>query len=206
MLNKWHYKSLAVKSLRIGWKDGLFESLRCLGARTWKGVMYVGIFEDTFPSVDDVYEVLKRIDKEDIEYLCAYETHHRRGHTDMFYRLKDIATKKEYKDVGQAIKWLKQLNKNFYLPPRGINVLWTWYKIKPNDSGAWKREPLSYPFKGLPEEMHDIHCGGGMTRLAGIYDNHLMWSKMTDEEWEEFRKECVTGAIAIPSEPTLFPF
>ncbi len=73
--------SLAVKSVRLGWPAGFRGAVAVLGSRIdWRDLLLAQVFEDIWPSTDQLPEVLREVETMDLEALFARDTHHgRRG-------------------------------------------------------------------------------------------------------------------------------
>ena len=73
------WKSVVVKSLRIGWPAGLEEASRRLNKSTMKSLLICGLFEDVFPPEEELQEAMDEVNRFDFEALCSRETHHGQG-------------------------------------------------------------------------------------------------------------------------------
>jgi hypothetical protein len=80
--------------LRLGWPNGLRRAGEALDQETMGAQLICGVFEDIFPANSELDAVLKEIDCQDYEGLCARETHHGRGYTDKFCPLAEEGMQK----------------------------------------------------------------------------------------------------------------
>ena len=88
------WKSLIVKSLRIGWVEGLEKASKVLPPSIIKPLLTAGLFEDVFPaSWEELNECLEEIETKNYESLCSRNTHHGRGYTEEFCKMADEAVK-----------------------------------------------------------------------------------------------------------------
>ncbi|OFW47586.1 MAG: hypothetical protein A2163_00770 [Actinobacteria bacterium RBG_13_35_12] len=191
------WKSLAVKSLRIGWIEGLMEATRSLCPSIIKTLLIGGLFEDVFPiGITDLNDCLNEIDHLDFKKLCARDTHHGRGYTDQFCDLEQEACTTGKKEGVEIVKELSSKTPIKWMNPRIFNCLYTWYKINPDDPGM-KREPLKNPFVSMPNCMIDSHTFEGKAKgvntpllLSGHYANHrLIGQRVMKEGWDNLREE-----------------
>lgn len=176
------WKSLVVKSIRMGWPAGLERAARALTPAVWRSVMTTQIFEDIFPAVDELEDVCREIVRMDFVALCERETHHGRGLTPGFCALADEACEKAQNEKNMV--WgMARANKLLLLslPPRALNVYYTWEKMRPTDSCV-RRMIDESPWNGMPPAVLDCHCSEGRrlkvekTILSGHYDRHLALS------------------------------
>ena len=191
------WKSLVVKSLRIGWVEGLEKVSTVLCKSEIKQLLVAGIFEDLFPgSWDELNSILKDIESQNWISLCSYDTHHNRGYTGQFCAMEKEAVKNARKEGYNIMEQIVQPNSNLkWLNPRVFNCLYTWIKINPKDSGV-KRRPLSLKYTGMPECILDGHTYEGklsnksVLLLSGHYDNHLKISEKVSSvgHWGLIRK------------------
>jgi hypothetical protein len=173
------WKSLVVKSLRIGWIDGLKKASEMLSKSTMEQLLIAGIFEDLFPgSWGELNKELEEIKNQNWTGLCSHETHHGRGYTDMFCDMEKEACSNARKEGYNIMEQIVQPNSQLkWLNPRVFNCLYTWNKINPKDEGV-KRLPFNSPFIGMPQCILDGHTKEGKEKgltiglLSGHYDNH----------------------------------
>jgi len=208
------WKSLVVKSLRIGWVEGLEKASKVLPPSIVKPLLIGGLFEDTFPaSFEELNECLEEIETKNYEALCSRETHHGRGYTEEFCDMADEACQQGPLVGGDIMNKLMRKKSNLtWLNPRVYNCLYTWAKITPEDVGV-KRQPLHMEFLGMPTNILDGHTYEGKRRgrivalLSGHYENHrTIGKRVMKEGWDKIREEFMTDTLVRPAwiEQTLF--
>lgn len=208
------WKSLVVKSLRIGWVDGLIAASYRLNKSTIQSLLTAGIFEDLFPaSFEQLNEQLKQIKEGDYIALCSHQTHHGRGFTEEFCNMEKEAVRygrmAGYKIMEEIIRPNSNLT---WLPPRIFNCLYTWNKINPQDTEKLKRNPLEMDFIGIPDCIIDGHTYEGKQQgkncllLSGHYENHRAIGKIVMEQgWKPIVDKFKTDKInLIKKEQLLF--
>jgi hypothetical protein len=198
--NAW--VSLAVKSLRMGWPEGLAQARARVCKSKIASTITCGTFEDIFPPRSELTTVLMEIKIEDFNSLCARETHHGRMLTNQFCSLEHRAVEAA-KDFRQKALMSKIAINDFrmWLPPRSFNCFWTWLEIKPEDYGI-RREVDRTPWTGMPEAMLDLHTPEGrnshrfVTILSGTYkQHHAIGQIVMKEGWGRIRDEVHSGKI-----------
>jgi len=191
------WKSVVVKSLRIGWPAGLEEASRRLSKSTMKSLLICSLFEDVFPPEEELKLAMDEVNRFDFEALCARETHHGQGLTDRFCDLEDeavYAARNSMPDIWAAAK-----KYGIWLPPRSLNVFYTWHKLRSNIVGG-KREIDPTPFTGIPKVMADSHTyegkkmGQGITLLSGHYSQHREIGRLVQEKGWGWIREQVHGS------------
>src|SRR5215471_7613719 len=71
--------STAVKSIRLGWPAGYRRAREVMGRSVrWTDLLYAQVFEDLWPSREQLPAVLELVEAGDVEALCRIETHHSR--------------------------------------------------------------------------------------------------------------------------------
>ena len=196
--SKSAWKSLAVKALRIGWVDGLKRSEAALGKSDLKLVLTCGVFEDIFPAVTELPDVMQDIRTLNYDNLCRRQTHHGRpGLTARFCELEPLAV--EQANNHKPELWAAGKAHHIWLPLRSLNCWWTWLEMAPTDKGKTRRLDRT-PWQGMPPAMIDSHTMEGKIRkvgatiLSGHYHKHLELSVLVqDHGWEHIR-EIVHGA------------
>lgn len=188
------WKSLTVKSLRIGWPIGLEQARKHLSKSDFKGQLMVGIFEDVFPAESELALVVRQIQEEDFEGLCRWETHHGKGLTEEFCDMENEA-------VAAATEFAYQLKmemhkRGIWLPPRGGNVFYTWMRMLSKIPEGVVRELDQTPWDGMPKAMADSHTEEGramknwITLLSGHYHQHRKLGRMVMESgWPLVREK-----------------
>jgi hypothetical protein len=186
------WKSVAVKSIRIGWPEGLLQAGRRLCPSAMKSILVVQLFEDVFPAVEEIDEVMAEVSELNYKALCRRETHHGRGHTKEFCRLEKEA-------CAEAEKWGPRIDSqaksllHVWTPPRLRNVFWTWQKMNVHDAGV-KRTIDEAPWRGIPKSFIDVHCHEGRKRgikdtiVSGHYHRHAGIAEIVDSQgWAGIR-------------------
>jgi hypothetical protein len=183
------WKSLAIKSLRIGWPEGLRQADRRLSPSTIKSTLIVSLFEDVFPPERELGAAVDELGRHDWDALCAHESHHGRGYTDAFCDLADEAIAAAENPVFMY-REARRLGLPF-LPPRTANVLWTWMQLKPADLGQ-HRALDETRWRGMPRPMIDVHTFEGRrfghSIVSGDYDTHrAIGARVAAEGWDGLR-------------------
>lgn len=208
------WKSLAIKSLRVGWATGLTEASQRLSKSTMRTMLIGGLFEDVFPADwKELNECLREIDAQDYVSLCQRETHHGRGLSEKFCNMADeacaIADSEFYKMMNEV-----RVNSNLtWCSPRIKNCLYTWKKINPKPSKF--RYECNKKWEGMPLSILDSHTFEGkklgikMSVLSGHYENHrILGQRVMAEGWDKIRREALTETFPASEivivEPTLF--
>jgi hypothetical protein len=206
--SKSAWKSLAVKSQRIGWVTGLERACAALGKSELKSILICGLFEDTFPAVDEFQEAMAEIRRLDFEALCSRETHHgRAGITAQFYAVREQAMAAA--GTEQSRLWAEGRRLKVWLPRRCLNCFWTWLHLHPTDS--CKRRSLdNAPWRGMPAPMVDSHTlegkrsNVGATILSGHYKKHLELSELVAAHgWDWVRAKVHSGPKVQPHQTQL---
>jgi hypothetical protein len=186
------WKSVVVKSLRIGWPAGLEEASLRLNKSTMKSLLICGLFEDVFPPAEELQEAMDEVNRFDFEALCARETHHGQGLADRFCDLEDeavYAARNRKPDIWEAAK-----KYDIWIPPRALNVFYTWHRLR-NEIRGGRREIDPTPFTAIPQVMADSHTyegkkiGQGITLLSGHYSQHREIGRLVQKKgWGWIRK------------------
>jgi hypothetical protein len=201
------WKSLAIKSLRIGWPEGLRQAERRLSPSILRSTLIVSLFEDVFPPESELLDAVDELNRHDWHALCAREAHHGRGYTGAFCDLADeaIAAAK-----NPGFMYSKARRRRLpYLPPRAWNVFWTWLRLEPDDLDA--RRPLDdTPWGGMPAAVIDAHTTEGRRRRTGYtslssdYETHRVigvrvrangWGPLRTEVHAELAERVLHGTL-----------
>lgn len=187
------WKSLTVKSLRIGWPEGLKQAAARLSGSTVNALLLCGIFEDTFPATRDLDQASAEVMSLDFRSLCERETHHGRGYTDAFCDLGHEAV--EAARTSKEAIHAAARDLNLRLPSRSLNCFYTWMKLRPNDTGVMRNLDEA-PWRGMPKVMLDGHTlegwrlGQRVALLSGSYEQHrIIGRRVMREGWEPIRAE-----------------
>jgi hypothetical protein len=169
------WKSLVVKSLRIGWPAGLRAAAERLTPSTMKDLLLCGVFEDIFPAESELADVIAEVEARDYEALCARETHHGRGYTERFCDMSWEAV--EAARDRKPMLWAEGKARGVPVPYRALNCWYTWLVIRPQDAGV-KRAIDEAPWEGMPAAMADGHTyevrqtKTRVTVVSGHYHQH----------------------------------
>lgn len=197
------WKSLVVKSLRIGWVNGLQEASKKISKSTMESLLLAGLFEDVFPgSWKELDNCILEIKSGNYKSLCERNTHHGRGYTDAFCDLENEAVEKGRSEGYELMKEVQNNSSLRWLNPRVFNCLYTWMKIKPNDENS-KRAIMTHQFSGMPECILDGHtyegkCSGRrIGLLSGHYSQHREIGKLVSfvGHWGIIRKKFLSENI-----------
>jgi hypothetical protein len=199
------WKSLTVKSLRIGWPEGLRQAAARLSSSSVTALLVCGIFEDTFPAVVEMDEANVDVKTLDFKALCARETHHGRGYTDAFCDLEHEAVeaaRNEQEAIYAAARGF-----SLRLPSRSLNCFYSWIRLRPNDAGV-RRKLDDAPWRGMPKVMLDGHTlegnrlGQRVGLLSGDYAQHrVIGQRVMREGWDLIRGEAHEETVQ-PTGPT----
>lgn len=194
-LSESAWKSLVVKSLRIGWVQGLERAAEVLPKSIIDGLLICGIFEDLFPSgYEEMNTILYYIKEKHYLKLCEFETHHGRGYADQFCDMEKEAVRNG-RARFQELRTELMKNVNLYwVNPRIANCLYTWLKIAPQDVGV-RRSAFKMEWNGMPLAILDGHTYEGkqmkheITLLSGHYENHRKIGRIVmSEGWDVLRE------------------
>jgi len=189
------WKSLVVKSVRLGWLEGLEMAIKSIGANNVNTLLIAQLFEDIFPlGYKELDECAKMIYDGKYSDLLKIQTHHGKGYTQRFCDYEDEAVSYGRFHVEEALKEIRAKTRLYYIAPRVNNCIYTWHRIVVEGVSP-KRELWKQPFIGIPECCFDCHTYEGksennlVTTLSGQYYNHLKWSKIVQKEgWDGVRK------------------
>ncbi len=193
------WKSLVVKALRAGWPAGLVAARQRLAPGMMRDLLYVGLYEDVWPSLQDLPAAIDEIKREDYLALCRRETLHGRGYAEVFCNMAEEAGRaagNKRLGPGTHTQELRQESKRLGTPlwTRGLNCVYTWLKVAPTDRQT--READLTPFTGVPAVMADSHTYEGkrrgitMTVLSGHYEQHrIIGQRVMADGWDPIRRE-----------------
>jgi hypothetical protein len=199
------WKSLAIKSLRIGWPEGLRQAEQRLSPSILRSTLIVSLFEDVFPPEAELRDAVDELNRHDWQSLCGRDTHHGRGYTSAFCDLAPDAIAAA-ENPGFMYGEARRLGLP-YLPPRTWNVFWSWLKLAPDDLDA--RRPVDETWwRGMPAAVIDSHTSEGRRRrvgytvLSGDYATHrTMGVRVRASGWGPLRAE-VHRELAEPTPAT----
>ena len=197
------WKSLAIKSIRIGWVQGLEEAAKNLSKSDMKSLLIGGLFEDVFPtSYQDLEDCNSEIENQEYLKLCQRNTLHGRGYAQQFFDLAEESTTFKGKmQGGDVAKQIIAKTSISWINPRVNNCIYTWYKIRPTNAN-YHREALNHKWNGMPKNILDGHTFEGkwlkqeVELLSGHYPNHLhIGKRVMKEGWEPIRYEFINSEI-----------
>ena len=188
------WKSLVVKSVRIGWVGGLVKASQCLSPSTMKHLLICGLFEDVFPSIDLIHTAVKFVENGEYGELCKMQTHHGKGLADEFCKYEKEAVEQS-KDIKLMLRIIYKTTPSLFVPQRVFNCYYTWYKMLDKIIDT-NREPDFTPFTFMPMVMADAHTYEGkvldnrVTFLSGFYYKHRQLGEIVMKEgWENLREQ-----------------
>jgi len=191
--------SLAVKSVRLGWPEGIRQAALRLSESALRSTIEIQIMEDIYPPASELPKILELIKKHEWEAICAYDTHHGRNFTlqaekacdEMHRKLKAGVIK--YKDAEELAKI-----RGFASPrPRLYGDLLAWDSFrKAGQIPEMKNRPIDESvWIGMPTAMLDQHTIEGSqaqrrdTILSGSSKGHLNLANMVKKiGWTGVRK------------------
>jgi len=180
------YKSLALKSLRLGWPEGIRIAEQHLSRSTLRRMLLMGTFEDVFPPESELPDVLDEVERHDYEALCSRETHHGRGYTEEWCT---------FTEWPEPSTWLPAAGRRLglYLPEFWAGNVWAWLAMTPADQGI-RRAIDAEPWTDMPAAMLDGHTTEGHRRrtletiLSGSYGGHRRLGRLVElEGWHGVR-------------------
>lgn len=182
------WKSLAVKSQRAGWAEGLRQAEMVLGKSQMKYLLRKGVFEDTFPAVEELADCLDEVTRLDYLSLCARETLHGRGYAEAYC---DLPSEVDPKELYPAARQY-----GLYVPESAWSNFAAWVALEPHDAGV-QRGVDTTKWRGMPLAMLDSHTregwvrfGGAATFLSGTNEMHrALGVRVMKEGWAGIRKE-----------------
>lgn len=204
------WKSLVVKSLRIGWIAGMEEANKRMSKSDMNTLCIRQLFEDTFPcGYEELEECYHLIIAQDWEKLLSIDTHHGKGYSEEFCNLEKVVcggyAQSQYHNMLEEIKNRTSIK---WINPNISNCVMTWMKIRPNKKQY--RKPMHEAFKGIPYCIFDGHTyeqKGKMLLLSGHYENHrIIGRRVQREGWEKIRTDFLSERTFEPivEQPTLF--
>lgn len=175
-LSRSAWKSLVVKSLRMGWPEGIRQAASRLGKSEVGALLTCGVFEDVFPSRADIRTVLGQVARHEYEALCGWETHHGRGLTEAFCDLEREACAAPNDPNTAAEMYAVSRDLGFWMPRRAMNCVYTWKYLSPLKGGFRALDQTKWV--AMPKAMLDAHTyegkvmGTRTTILSGSYAGH----------------------------------
>lgn len=188
MLSEGAWKSTVVKSLRMGWPEGLRVASQHLAPSTVKRLLVSGLFEDVFPPETEFDDCLGEIERRDYDALCSRETLHGRGYAE---RYCDIS------EWPEPSTWLPAVGRTLglYVPEYMAGNVWAWQALEPKDEGV-RRHVDPAVWTEMPAAMLDGHTREGHRRrtlrtiLSGDVDSHRRLGRMVMAVgWDPVRQQ-----------------
>ena len=179
--------SLAVKSVRLGWPAGLEAAARRLSRSRIKETLTVQVFEDVYPSEDEVAQVLAECRALDFEALCLRDTRHAvPGLTEASVPVVlEWGGKRTQKTEGPRL-YPEARKLGLYLTWRLFSEFDAWLATRHLCRPGRRRGPDPAPWVGMIEAARDGHTAEGKqlaretgqewvtTLLSGSEDQHLV--------------------------------
>jgi hypothetical protein len=202
------WKSTAVKSIRLGWPAGFHRTRDVLGRSVnWRDLLLAQVFEDLWPSRDQLPEVLDEVQHLDVDALCRRDPHH--GERRLSQQYADIAPEVEgslFRDAGRAAQVGAEarawgLN---YLGPRSLSEFAIWSIADPPPGGTRSVDEATW--QGVPPAMADLHTREGRRRgtmitiLCGHPDGHVGLMHAVDLDGWAGVRGFVHGEPILPGE------
>ncbi len=195
------YASVVVKSIRIGWVNGLINSIPILGESVIKSMMWAQLYEDVFPAFDELEEIGKEIEQLDFEAYCMRQTHHGvpKETQHIFYNYQE--TREEDYPFKVVYSRVKQIYSKAVVSPRVAWIAGIWLDMG-GGAGGLKRTIDDHPFKGVPTACYDMHVKmngirGRQTILSGTFEQHLEISKVVLSRGWDYLRELVHNSGVI---------
>ncbi|MDH7597533.1 MAG: hypothetical protein QHG98_07350 [Methanothrix sp.] len=211
------WKSLVVKSIRLGWLDGLLAARARLTQSAFARLFERGVFEDILPRREDVSWILEIIHSDDIDRfseVLSVETYHGKFSYSWYnrdYERIGELFKQGYRD--EAVARTKQAVPQLIDPVgAAANVTaWIWHLHEIPEEDL--RRPVDRtPFAGPREPFVDMHplegkrSGRWHTILCGHPRDHdRLRAEVHRIGWEGVRKQVHESPIVPPSFPVLAP-
>jgi len=172
-------ESLAVKSVRIGWPNGIAAAAR-LGGKAIIRQIQAQVWEDLCCQPQRAFAA---IDNRDWAELCRVPTHHQ-----VLGMTRQVMA--QYQANSRSFAELYEIAKDrcFPLIPRAAGCFSAWLELP-----IWHapdREIDRAPYRGIPEAMMDFHAHPrhGKTILSGTVDGHRRLADMVQSGgWEYVR-------------------
>jgi len=195
-LSFYAWVSLVVKSVRLGWPEGIRQAEARIGNYLTKRTAEVQIMEDISPTEDLLPEIQRLVWTANWDELCTYDTHHGRGST----RLIETTFQQKYESYCEDERNRPELEAladiyRFKKPQARIyGDLITWHNLK-NELPEMKMRSIdTHPWRGVPIDVLDRHTSEGKrakrldTILSGSVEGHLMLADAVQKHgWEVVR-------------------
>jgi len=173
-------ESLAVKSVRIGWPNGISAAAKCGGKAIIRQIQ-AQVWEDLCCQPQRAFDAIERRDWSE---LCRIPTHHCvAGQTAKVMERFEA----ESRSFGELYAIAKE--RELPLIPRAAGCFGAWLELP-----IWyapDREIDETPYRGIPEAMLDFHVHPKYraTFLSGTANGHRRLADMVQEfGWGEIRR------------------
>jgi len=191
------WRSMVIKSIRMGWPNGVRHAGRHTTTGDLKYLLRRQVWEDIFPHPDELHGVYAMIDRLDIDGLLRIDTHHGKGLSSRFCDLADDAVAVKDADKGDPM-WSEKTkifsDIDVFVPSAVFNCAWTWLQLVPDIPKGRVRALDTTDYAGVPPAMLDGHTREGRqlgqqtTILSGSYDQHRTLGRLVrDMGWLEVR-------------------
>jgi hypothetical protein len=198
------WKSLVVKAVRLGWPEGLRQAELRLSPSKVKGVLLTQVFEDIWPTEDELEDTLGELKRGEWHGLCERDTLHGRGYIEVYLDPKLGAESEEAARAPGTFGLYDEARKRkLYLPDRAWSNFAHWLKVAPADSGQ-RRTLDMHPWRGMPAAILDAHTVEGRQRgtrttiLSGSLEGHRMLAEAVMKDGWDAVRELVHGDIDRP--------
>ena len=184
-VSKGLWVSVLIKSIRLGWPEGCRQAEARLGKSTSKYAALVQIFEDIYPSSDEIADAMYEAANCDWEALCQRETNAgKKLITPMF-----LEWKAKWKELWKREKtsFLEMAKEELHIPyvsRRMEENLYEWWKFKDRIPSGRMRALDTAPWTGIPLDMADVHTFEGCSskRFHTILSGSEQGLKMLEAE------------------------
>jgi hypothetical protein len=191
------WKSVLVKSIRMGWVAGCEHAAGELPASEVISVAHGQIFEDLFPSAGDLAAVIGWIAARDWRKICEYGTIH--ANFELTCKIMSAVDGMAAVD-GYYSRMAGECG--LRVPPRAMRCFAAWWDCReiPVVPPVCRVADLTPWHPGrIPAAMMDRHVGRwrGDTILTGTTDGHRRLSGMVSKEgWKNVRSEIHKNTVA----------
>jgi len=191
------WKSLVIKSLRIGWPKGIEEAETHLAPSKIRTLLLGSMFEDTWPyDLTDLEHCYQAILNRHYAWLCSRNTLHGRGYADKFCDMADEACSPRGTESAKVMaRTITEKTSITWINPRIYNCLYTWGSVPHTDNFVF-RPTIDTGWKGMPLNILDEHTLEGkfkkqkVTLTSGHYENHrAIGKRVMNEGWEPIQRE-----------------
>lgn len=157
------WKSVLVKSIRLGWPEGCRQAEMRLGRATSTSIALTQIFEDIKPAKEEIAEAINLVWKADWDKLCSYETFHGRGMVKQIFAQWTPQRDAEWKRCREDfVEFAKEDLGLKFIPPRMEANVYNWYHYRDMLKPGARRSLDLNPWKGVPIDMVDMHTYEGV--------------------------------------------